>query len=231
MKTLVLEKQEALSQAADRVCRLIEKKPNAVLAFSAGRTMEGLFSVLAARCASGKLSMKNARVFAVTEFEDAQEAFTSRAQFAAQLVDKTDLLPENCFFPDAQSFEGYDAAISVCGGLDLAVLGLGVNAHIGYNEPAVPFDSLTHRQKLTDKTRAQLSKSFGVENVPTHAFTMGIKTLVSAREILVLAFGEEKADAVFQMLYARDDSVIPAAFLQIPSEVCVFADPAAAKKL
>ena len=231
MKTIVLEKQEALRQAADRVCRLVERKPDAVLAFSTGRTTEALFAELAARCGAGELSLKDARVFAVTEFEDAPEALTARAQLTAQLVEKTDLKPENCFFPDAQSFEGYDAAVSACGGLDLAVLGLGVNAHIGYNEPAVPFDSLTHRQKLTDKTRAQLSESFGEEAVPTHAFTMGIKTLVMAREILVLAFGEEKANAVFQMLYARDDSVIPAAFLQIPSEVCVLADPAAAKKL
>ena len=232
MKTFVLEKQDALSQAADRVCRLLAKKPDAVLAFSAGRTMAGLFEVLAERCTHGALSLEHARVFAVTEFENAPEALTARAQLTEQLVEKTDLIPKNCFFPDAQSFETYDARIAACGGLDLAVLGLGVNAHIGYNEPAVPFDSLTHRQKLTDKTRAQLAGHFGgTDAVPSHAWTMGIKTLVSAREILVLAFGEEKAAAVFQMLYARDDSVIPAAFLQIPPEVCVFADPDAAKKL
>ena len=114
----------------------------------------------------------------------------------------------------------------------MAVLGLGVNAHIGYNEPAVPYDSLTHRQKLTDKTKAQLAESFGsVDAAPQYARTMGIKTLVSARKTLVLAFGEDKAWAVFQMLYARDDSVIPAAFLQLPFDVTVYADPAAAAKL
>ena len=114
----------------------------------------------------------------------------------------------------------------------MAVLGLGVNAHVGYNEPAVPFDSRTHRQKLTDKTRAQLAGQFGsAEAAPAYAWTMGVKTLVSARQILVLAYGEEKAWAVFQMLYARDDSVIPAAFLQIPPEVTVLVDPAAARKL
>ena len=96
----------------------------------------------------------------------------------------------------------------------------------------MPFDSLTHRQKLTDKTRAQLAASFGsAEAVPEYAWTMGIKTLVSARKILVLAYGEEKAWAVFQMLYARDDSVIPAAFLQVPAEVTVLVDSAAAQKL
>ena len=96
----------------------------------------------------------------------------------------------------------------------------------------MPYDSLTHRQKLTDKTRRQLAASFGSEeDAPRYAWTMGIKTLVSAGKILVLAYGEEKTEAVFQMLYARDDSVIPAAFLQLPPEVLVFVDPEAAKKL
>ena len=114
----------------------------------------------------------------------------------------------------------------------MAVLGLGVNAHVGYNEPAEPYDSRTHRQKLTEKTRAQLAEDFGAaEAAPEYAWTMGIKTLVSARQILVLAYGGEKAWAVFQMLYARDDSVIPAAFLQLPPEVTVLVDPAAAQKL
>lgn len=232
MKTLVLEKEECLRQAADRIAQLLAKKPEAVLAFATGRTMRELFAVLAARCAAGELSLKQARVFAVTEFEAVDEAHSARAQLMKELVEKTDLVPENCHFPDAESAEHYDEAIAEAGGLDLAVLGLGVNAHVGYNEPAVPFDSLTHRQKLTDKTRAQLAGQFGGEEaVPVCAWTMGIKTLVSARQVLVLAFGEEKAWAVFQMLYARDDSVIPAAFLQLPPEVLVCVDPEAGKKL
>lgn len=232
MKTIVLEKEESLQTAADQVARLLAEKPEAVLAFSAGRTMSGLFAVLASRCAAGELSFEHARVFAVTEFEGADEAFLARTQLVRQLVETTDLALENCHFLSAESAEHYDAEIAACGGLDLAVLGLGVNAHIGYNEPAVPYDSLTHRQKLTDKTRAQLSESFAsAESVPAYAWTMGIKTLVSARRILVLAYGEEKAWAVFQMLYARDDSVIPAAFLQLPAEVTVYVDPEAAQKL
>ena len=212
MKTIVAEREQSLQQAADRICQLLAKKPGAVLAFSTGRTMEALFAVLAERCRAGKLSLKEATVFAVTEFEDVPEERTARYQIKAA--------------------EGYDADIAAAGGLDMAVLGLGVNAHVGYNEPAVPYDSLTHRQKLTDKTRRQLAASFGSEeDAPHYAWTMGIKTLVFAREILVLAYGGEKTEAVFQMLYARDDSVIPAAFLQLPPEVLVFVDPEAAKKL
>jgi len=232
MKTFVAEKDACLNRAADTLAALLARKPNAVLAFSAGRTMAGLFDRLAARCAAGSLSLKYAAVFAVTELEGVPEAETDRAQLTAALLARTDLQAENCHFLSADAAGDYDAQIAACGGLDLAVVGLGVNAHVGYNEPAVPFASLTHRQKLTDKTRAQLSERFGsLVDVPQYAWTMGIKTLVSARQIVVLAFGEEKAGAVFQMLYARDDSVVPAAFLQIPPEVLVCADPAAAGKL
>ena len=232
MKTIVLEKSECLRRSADTVVALLKEKPAAVLAFSTGRTAEGLFAALVERFEKGDLSLKEATVFAVTEFEAVDEAYSARRQLIGELAEKTDLKLENCRFLSAQAVEGYDAAIAAAGGLDLAVLGLGVNAHIGYNEPAVPFDSLTHRQKLTDKTRAQLAAIFGsAEEAPAYAFTMGIKTLVSARRVIVLAFGEEKAWAVFQMLYARDDSVIPAAFLQLPPEVVVYADPDAARKL
>ena len=232
MKTFVAEKDACLDRAGDTIAALLEKKPNAVLAFSAGRTIVGLFDRLALRCAAGELSLKDATVFAVTEFEDAAEEKTARFQLTQALLARTDLQPANCHFLAADTAADYDARIAACGGLDLAVLGLGINAHVGYNEPAVPFNSLTHRQKLTDKTRAQLSEGFGsLEDTPQYAWTMGIKTLVSARQIVVLAFGEEKARAVFQMLYARDDSVVPAAFLQIPPEVLVCADPAAASKL
>lgn len=232
MKTIVLEKEESLAQAADRVAALLERKPDAVLAFSTGRTLRLLFGVLAARYSEGRLSLKKARVFAVTEFEGVEDARSARAQLLLELVSRTDLPEENCCFLDAETAEDYDARIAACGGLDMAVLGLGVNAHVGYNEPAVPYASLTHRQKLTDKTRAQLAGQFGsAEETPEYAWTMGVKTLVSAREILVLAYGEEKAWAVFQMLYARDDSVIPAAFLQLPPAVTVYVDQDAAKKL
>ena len=232
MKTIILEKEESLRLAADRIARLLARKPEAALAFSTGRTTRDLFAVLASRCEKGEVSLKRARLFAATEFEDVPEEMSARAQLLRELVGTTDLREENCRFLSAEAAADYDAQIAACGGLDMAVLGLGVNAHIGYNEPAVPYDSYTHRQKLTDKTRAPLAAQFGsTEAAPAYAWTMGIKTLVSAREILVLAFGEEKAWAVFQMLYARDDSVIPAAFLQLPPEVTVLVDPAAAQKL
>ncbi len=232
MKTIVRSEQACCREAAQQIRELLEKKPEAVLALAAGRTMAPLYEELARLCAAGELSLKGASVFAVTEYEDTAPEQSCRHMLEQALLSKTDLDPAKCRFLSAETAEGYEAAIQAAGGLDLAVLGLGDNAHVGYNEPATPYDSRTHRQKLTDVTRRQLAEQFGgEEQTPQYAWTMGVKTLVEARQILVLAFGEEKAKPAFQMLYARDDSFVPAAFLQLPLEVTVYLDEAAAAKI
>ena len=232
MKTIVRSREDCCREAAQQICRLLERKPDAVLALAAGRTVAPLYEELARLFDAGELSMKQARIFAVTEFEGVPEEQSCRHMLEQALLSRTDLAPANCHFLSAETAERYEDAIQAVGGLDLAVLGLGDNAHVGYNEPATPYDSRTHRQKLTDSTRRQLADRFGgEEQAPAYAWTMGIKTLVEARQILVLAFGEEKAKPAFQMLYARDDSFVPAAFLQLPPEVTVLLDEAAAAKI
>ena len=112
------------------------------------------------------------------------------------------------------------------------MLGLGDNARVGFNEPATPFDSGTHVQKLTRKTRAELAPRFGgEENVPVRGVTQGFRTLCYARDIVVIAHGAEKATALYRTLYGRDDSVYPAAFLQLPPNVTVYADEEASAQL
>ena len=94
--------------------------------------------MLAERCGSGTLSLAEATVFAVTEFEDAAEEMSARTQLLRELVETTDLPPENCHFLTAEAMEHYDEAIAACGGLDMAVLGLGVNAHSAIMSPRCP---------------------------------------------------------------------------------------------
>ena len=232
MKTICASQQDVISAAADRVAALVNSRPRAVLAVAAGETLSPLFAELSDRCRKGQLSLKDCRLFSVAEYIGAEESLSCRHMLETQLVEKTDLPAENCCFLSEENAERYDEEIASAGGLDLAVLGLGINGHIGFNEPATPFASLTHRQKLTDATRRQKAAQFGgFDAVPAYGLTMGIKTLVSAGEIMLLAFGEEKADAVFKMLYARNDSAVPAAFLQIPGQVTVYLDEAAGAKL
>ncbi len=232
MKTIISDKSKLYEIAALRIKALLDEKPHAVLAFSAGRSMTGLFSLLCSMSENKEISFEKARVFAVTEYVGAPKERSCRAQLERELLDKVGISEANRFYPDETAPENYDALLAELGGLDLAVIGLGHNGHFGYNEPGTQYNTLTRVQRLAPATRRQLAESFGgEENVPEYAVTMGVKTVLSARDITVLATGRDKAGAVFQMLYARDDSVIPAAFLQIPLNVTVLADEDAAAML
>ena len=232
MKTVILERGELYRRAADDICTLLSEKPDCAFTFAGGRTMPPLWEELSQRVNGGRVSFARARFFQTAEFVDAPEEKTLRRMTEEKLLAVTDLKPEHCFWLSEENLKACDEAIAKAGGLDLAVLGLGNNAHIGFNEPATQYDTRCRIQKLTPKTRQQYGWLFGAaEAVPEKACTLGIHTLAEAKKILVLALGEEKAQATFDMLYARDDSIIPAAFLQLPFDVTVFADTEAGKKL
>ena len=232
MKTIISDKKTAAVRAAGEICTLVNEKPDAVLALAGGRSVVELYKELLEMHCAGRLSLASLRVFAVAEYLDAEPAFSHRKTIYDDFLSHTDIAPENVFFPEADGTEEYERHIAACGGIDIAVLGLGENAHIGYNEPATPFASLSHVQKLTDATKRQNASLFGGEDrVPHRAVTMGIKTICSAKEIFVLAFGESKAEAVHKMLYGRNDSVVPAAFLQIPMNVSVYLDEDASSQV
>ena len=231
MKTVVSDSASVLERAAESICAVLKEKPDAAITMAAGRTMLPLWARLGELVRRGELSLSGARFFQTAEFIDAPADLTLRRMTEEKRRAVTDLKPEHCFWLSEENLKDCDEAIAKAGGLDLAVLGLGNNAHIGLNEPATQWDTHCRIQKLTEKTRRQYAWMFPERSVPEKAVTMGIRTLTSARNILVVALGEEKAPATFSMLYARDDSVIPAAFLQLPRNVKVYADPAAAKSL
>ena len=232
MKTLILAQDELFRLAADRICSLLREKPDAALTLAAGRTMFPLWELLCEAAAGDEADFSAARFFQTAEFVGVPEEKSLRRLTEERLLRKIGIPEENCFWLTEENAGRCDEAIRLGGGLDLAVLGLGVNARIGYNEPGTQFSTGCRVQKLTGKTKQQLAWLFpDAASVPEKAVTMGIRTLTQAKEILVLAVGEEKAKAVFDMLYARDDSVIPAAFLQIPANVTVYADPAAGSRL
>lgn len=232
MKTIISDKKTAEVRAAEKICALVNEKPDSVLALAGGRSVTGLYDALLELSRAGRLSFSAVRVFAVTEYLDAAPAFSHKKTIYDDFLSHTDIAPENVYFPEADKTEEFERLIAFCGGIDIAVLGLGENAHFGYNEPATPFASLSHVQKLTDATKRQNACIFGgVDRVPDMAVTMGIKTITSAKEIFVLAFGESKAEAVHKMLYGRNDSVFPAAFLQIPMNVSVYLDEDASSQV
>ena len=232
MKIVVSDSAGAIQQAAAHIQRLLSEKPGAVLALAGGRTMEALYAALAALYEAGQLSLKEAKLFMAAEYEDAPEDVSCRRALEEGLLRRTDLAPDNCRFLCQEMLDVYDTLIDRAGGLDLAVLGLGDNGHIGFNEPATPFASYTHRQKLTDATKRQNAGRFGGEAlVPDYGFTMGIKTITQARDVILLALGGEKAPAVFRTVYGKTESYTPASFLQLPLEVTLYLDNKAAEKI
>ena len=231
MKTILCKNE---SDWIDAAATFVREKitDGAVLAFACGQTMGPLWDRLAGLCGEGGLSFQNARILCVTELCGVPEEKSCRFALTKGLLEKTGARPENCYFPNPDAPEDYDALIESLGGLDLAVLGLGENCHIGYNEPGTLFDSHTHVQKLTERTRRQLLKrGFTEGDLPESAVTMGVKTLTGARDILLLARGADKAGALYQTLYAKTTSYVPSAYLQIPLNVTVVADTDAGREL
>lgn len=229
MKTIISEKNEACQKAAERIVQLLAEKSDACLAFSAADLPDGFFDALTELYITGKADFSRARFFSTGEFVPGDK-------LGKKLLDRFLLRvnadKEKCFLLNDEIYGEYDGIIASCGGLDMIVSGLGDNGEIIFNEPGTPFSSRTHIQSLTDSFRCQFAELFEKpEDIPEKAMTLGIKSVTDAKEIIVLAFGEGKANAVHKMLYARNDAAVPAAFLQIPAAVSVYADPTAAGKL
>ncbi len=232
MKIVVLDRAGALREAAAKIAAVLAAKPDAVLAFSSEAGEAGLFDALAALAAAGALRLDRARLFAVEEYAEVRAEQSCRRALEEGLLRRTDARAENCRFLTETGLDGYDTMIQQTGGLDLAVLAMGSNGRLGFNEPATPFDSGSHRQKLTDATRRQLAARFGgEEQTPAYGLTLGIRPIVQARESLLLALGEETAEAAYRTVYGKTESYTPASFLQVPAEVTLLLDRAAAHKL
>ena len=145
--------------------------------------------------------------------------------------DFINIKPENIFIPDgmAEDIEAegkhYDALIEEKGGIDLQILGIGRNAHIGFNEPDIKFEATTHKVKLDDETIEANSRFFENEaDVPRYAISMGIKTIMLAKKVVLLASGSNKAEAVYNAVYGSISPSAPASILQLHRDVTVIVD-------
>jgi glucosamine-6-phosphate deaminase len=237
MRIEVFDNYAALSQrAADLVAELIRRQPDVVLGLPTGATPEGFYAALT----RSDVSFRKVRTFNLDEYlglprEHPQSYYTYMKQ---RLYDKVDLLPEHCHIPDgtAPDMEAecrrYEAAIRAAGGLDVVLLGIGHNGHIGFNEPGTPWDSRTRRVRLAELTRQANARFFGsVDAVPREAITMGIGTILEARQILLLASGESKAEIIRRTVEGEPDIQVPSTALKSHPNVVVLLDREAASRL
>lgn len=239
MKIITNDIAVSAEHIASQVKDLLEEKPNAVLGVSFGRDLVPVYQKLKELGQAGELSFGSVRVFVCCEYLalDKKHAGSVHSFMKTNLFDGAGFNDANIFYPcicseDEDKLKEYDDQISAAGGIDLMILGIGINGSIGFNEPATPFESYTHTQLLTDKTKKLVAEDFGgAENVPEKGVTMGIKTIVSAKNIDLIAAGEEKADAVHKIVYGKTIPFVPASMLQIHMNLNLYVDNAAASDI
>ncbi|HSY41630.1 MAG TPA: glucosamine-6-phosphate deaminase, partial [Polyangia bacterium] len=230
MEVIVVPTADAACLRAARiVARLLRAKPDAALALPTGSTPRAIYAELVRQHREEGLSFARATAFTLDEYvglrPDHPGSFRSAMQEA--LYRHVDLPPVRAHAPDGQAGDlvgacaGYEAAIAAAGGLALALLGLGTDGHIAFNEPASSFGSRTRLKTLTDETRAANQSAFGADPVPHHALTVGIATILSARRCLLVAFGAAKAAAVAKMVEGPLAALGPASALKLHPHVTV----------
>ena len=240
MEIIVVPTAEIACQRAARiVARLLRGKPDAVLALPTGSTPRGIYAELVRQHRDEGLSFARASAFNLDEYvgipADPPGAFRRALREALSL--HVDLPPERAHAPDGAAADlpaacaRYEAAIAAAGGLDLALLGLGTDGHIAFNEPTSSFGSRTRLKTLADETRAANQAAFGADPVPRHALTVGIATILDARRCLLVAFGAAKASAVEEMVEGPLAARVPASALQLHPHATVIVDEAAAEGL
>lgn len=227
--------------AAQYVAGRINEKPDMVLGLPTGGTPEGMYANLAKMVAEKKVSFKTVTTFNLDEYAyyDGTEPQSYRVFMKDRLFDHIDIPNTSYHLPslpkgrDAQACcLDYENAIKAAGGIDLMVLGMGGNGHIGFNEPGTPFGIGVHKTELTEKTRSDNSRFFASEaDVPTAAITMGIGSIMRCRSIIMLVKGAAKADVLAMALSGPVTQAIPASVLQLHPFITVFADSAAAAGL
>lgn len=237
--TIVRDATECAKLVADLIESIVAANPEAVLALPTGRTPLPLYNELATRCEARRIDFEQVRTFNLDEWVGiSPDAPGSYAAFMAEhLISRVNLKPEHCHIPNSLAPDPvvecarYEQLIREAGGIDLAILGIGHNGHIGFNEPGTPFTARTHVARVTPETRESNRWSFPTEDVPTLALTVGIATILDARRIVLLATGADKAEMLARALHGPVGPAVPASALRLHPDVRIVADAAAARLL
>ena len=237
MKVIIDSAERIAAMAAQQYVALLKRKPNAILGGATGSTPLGLYAELVRLNKAGEISFKDASSFNLDEYVglDGTHEQSYRYFMDHNLFDHIDIDKTRTHVPsgiDVSDPAAYDKQIEAAGGVDLQLLGIGNNGHIGFNEPGTPFGSLTHIVELTESTREANKRFFNsIDEVPTHAVTMGVKTVMQARSIILMAIGPAKAPIMKEMLQGPVTEKVPASVLQLHPDVTVYMDYEAAKLL
>ena len=239
MNIQVFQSKEALYEEVSKVyIDRINQNPNLTLGLATGTTPIPLYQKLIQAYQAKLISFKGVKTFNLDEYIGLDEShpetyfnFMRRELFNHVDIDLNQTHIPNGRIDLNEAMSNYQSLLQE-NPIDIQLLGIGSNGHIGFNEPNTAFDSKTHVIELALKTRKDNSRLFNsLDEVPTHAITMGISEIIAAKEIIVIATGKNKSDAVYEMIKGPITESLPASILQKHANVLVFLDAEAACKL
>ena len=241
MKIYMTEDYQTMSRkAANILSAQIILKPNSVLGLATGSTPIGMYKQLVIWYEKGDLDFAQIKTVNLDEYVGLEPTHEQSYRYFMQnnLFDHVNINPANTNVPDGlvadpqAECDWYNQTIRKLGGIDIQVLGMGHNGHIGFNEPGNAFELETHVVDLSERTIQANARFFAsADEVPRQAMTMGIKSIMMAKKILMLVSGEDKAEAVWKAFAGPVTPQVPASILQLPPYVTLVGDKAALSKL
>lgn len=223
---------------AGEIAQLITRRPDAVLGLATGSTPLPVYEAL--RSQLGGVDVSQVRGFALDEYVGIDPAHPQsyRSVITDEVVEPLGLNPELIHTPNGaletieHAGDDYEAMIAQAGGIDLQLLGIGTSGHIGFNEPGSSFASRTRVKTLIEQTRIDNARFFdGIDEVPMHCITQGLGTILEARHLFLLAFGEGKAAAIAGAVEGPVTASLPGSAIQLHPHATVVIDEAAASRL
>ena len=241
MEAVIAEPDELARLAAGAIEKLLRSRPDAVLGLATGSSPLPIYDELVRRHLQDGLSFARAAAFTLDEYvglpADHPQRYLNVVEH--ELTRRVDFAPGAVHGPDGLATDitgacaAYEDSITEAGGVDLQILGIGSDGHVGFNEPGSSLASRTRIKTLTEQTRADNARFFAgdIDEVPHHCLTQGLATIMAARHIVLIATGRAKADAVHQLVEGPVSAMWPATILQHHPHVSVLIDHAAAGRL
>lgn len=232
MKVIVGNNEQISKLIAEEFIKQVNEKPNSVLGLATGTSPLKVYVNMIKAYKNGKVSFKDVVTFNLDEYiglegthKQSYRYFMNDNLFDHIDIDKNNthvLLGVGDYLAYANQ---YDELIKQAGGIDLQILGIGSDGHIAFNEPGTPFDSLTHVAELAESTIKDNSRLFNdISEVPTKAVTMGLKSIMNAKRIVLIATGKNKAQAIYNLLKGKMTEEVPCSILQKHPDCTIYVD-------
>lgn len=232
MKVVIGNNEKISALIAEEFIKQVNEKPNCVLGLATGTSPLKVYANLVQACKDGRVSFKDVKTFNLDEYIGLEGTHNQSYRYFMNdnLFNHIDINKENTHVllgvGDYLAYaNNYDNLIKQAGGIDLQILGIGSDGHIAFNEPGTPFDSLTHVAELAESTIVDNSRLFNdISEVPTKAVTMGLRSIMNAKKIVLIATGKNKARAIYNLLKGPKTEEVPCSILQDHPDCTIYVD-------